>query len=69
MPQKEAGISDVRLFLSAEEADALALFKTRQVIGEALLCRSEMTALGDAKGFLAECMRRQVLIASEIAPS
>ena len=51
-----------RLFLSEAEASVLALFDPPQIIGESLLERPELTALDDAKGFLAECMRRRILV-------
>ena len=66
-PCREAGEKNARLFLSANEASALRLFSVPQIIGEALLERDELTRLGDAKGFLAECMRREILLASALS--
>lgn len=66
VPLQESGILNVRLFLSREEAAVLAIFKERQVIGEALLEREEMAALDDARVFLAECLRRNILLAEPL---
>jgi Fe-S-cluster containining protein len=49
-------------FLTEPEASALRLFTTPQALGEAVLQRPELTALEDARGFLAECMRQGVLV-------
>ena len=51
-----------RLYLGAEEARALELFSTPQILGEALFARPEIAALDDARRLLAECLRRGLLV-------
>lgn len=51
-----------RLYLTADEARALELFSTPQVLGEALFARPEIEALDDARRLLAECLRRGLLV-------
>lgn len=51
----------LEVFLTTREREALRVFETPQVIGEALLDRSELRALDEPKDFLAECMRAEIL--------
>jgi len=51
------------LFLTGNEAKTLRRFKTAQVVGEQLFDTIDITETGTAKEFLAECMRRQILLA------
>ena len=60
VPEKNGTLS--RLFLSEAEVRVLRLFGSPRIVGEALLETAEMQALDDAKAFLAECLRRQILI-------
>ena len=48
--------------LTRAQERALHLFAEPRVLGEKLLARPELEALGDTRGFLAECMRRGVLV-------
>ena len=47
--------------VTAAEVELLRLFEEPQVFGEELFARVEIDNLADARGFLAECMRRGVL--------
>src|SRR5690606_35100173 len=49
------------LYVTPAEARLLALFRAPQTFGEALFARPEIDALDDARGFLAECLRRGLL--------
>ncbi|MBW2736363.1 MAG: hypothetical protein JRH20_28585 [Deltaproteobacteria bacterium] len=56
------GNGNALLFCDEAQAAALLLFREPQVLGEALLAREEIEALDDARGMLAECMRRGILV-------
>jgi Fe-S-cluster containining protein len=51
----------LRLFLTEPEVVALRLFQTPQSLGEQLFETDAIRGLDDPRGFLAECMRRDVL--------
>jgi hypothetical protein len=54
-----------RYFLHKEESDILDLFTEPVVIGEALFEKKEIADFEDARDFLAECLRKSVLIPAE----
>jgi Fe-S-cluster containining protein len=56
---------EIRLFVSREEKAVLELFKTKRVLGEQLLDMPELKATRNPKDFLAECMRRDILVVSK----
>ena len=55
-------LEKARVFLTADQARALRLFETPQLLDERLLERPEITALDDPREFLAVFMRRSVLV-------
>lgn len=54
-----------RYFLHKAESDILGLFTEPVVIGEALFEKKEIADFEDARDFLAECLRKSVLIPAE----
>ncbi|MEE9383562.1 MAG: hypothetical protein V3V08_09135 [Nannocystaceae bacterium] len=54
---------DLAIYITPQEATLLRVFREPQVLGEAFFERPEVAALDDARGFLAECMRRKLLVA------
>ena len=63
--QKDGSAPSRILFLTDDETKTLRLLKTARVIGEQLFDTIEITEKETAKEFLAECMRRQILVAAE----
>jgi len=63
--QKDENAPNRILFLTDDETKTLRIFKTAQTIGEQLLDRIEIADKEIAKAFLAECMRRQILVLVE----
>ncbi len=61
--QKDGKTPNRILFLTDAEANTLWRLKTTQVIGERLFDTIEITDREIAKEFLAECMRKQILVA------
>jgi hypothetical protein len=62
--QKDGGVPNRILFLTDDETKTLRLLKTAQVIDEQLFDTIEISEKEAAKAFLAECMRRQILVAA-----
>lgn len=56
------GESQARVFCSSAQAALIRVFSTPQVFGEALFEGAEIEALEDARGFLAQCLRRRLLV-------
>lgn len=63
--QKDGSAPNLILFLTEHETKTLRRFKTAQIISEPLFDTIEITETEPAKEFLAECMRRQILVAAE----
>ena len=63
--QKDGSAPNRILFLTDGETKTLRRLKTAQVIDEQLFDTIEITAAETAKEFLAECMRRQILVLVE----
>ncbi len=57
--------SEKKLFLTVAENRVLDLFKTAQVIGEQLFDTPEVAQLDNPRAFLAQCMRRDILVKNE----
>jgi Fe-S-cluster containining protein len=63
--QKEGGPPIRLIFLTDNEKKTLKRFKTAQVIGERLFDTIAIKEKEIAKEFLAECMRKQILVAAD----
>jgi len=66
-PSKTEGEDVAELFMTFDEGSALRLFECAQIIGEELLETAQMKALPNPKGFIAECMRCDILLESDLA--
>ncbi len=56
------GLGDERIFIGEAEAKVLRLFESPRSFGEALMQAPEVEALDDARAFLAQCLRRDILV-------
>ena len=63
--QKDESSPSRILFLTDTEKETLERFKSAQIIEEGLFDIIAITETEIAKGFLAECMRKQILVAAE----